>query len=774
MNQALGNTGWTLKYCETFYEADGVTEKIRSLKSENKRGAYALIADICKLSNARPVFDGDDKSVTVVSLNRYDSMMELNFGKNLSSVERKEDAANVVTRLYVEGEYSDNGYVGIDDVNPTGLPFLLNFDYFRELGIFTATHEQALADYLRDIQTAKAASSAAITQLLRLENQLNELWGQIDYVLYVFDGSHVTRTILGGDATEGDAAQGEDDTLALLFPDGTHRYQTGWVIGEPVDYVMKFLQKAAARIGGKEVAVEAKEKSIESLKSEYDKTTDEAKKADILVQIAALRESIAALYEGTETDTGLYALMRSAVLLAVQHDDVRLTYQASLSSQQEIENAFALAMGDMLIDGYWSNTNYAPGQEELLYNEACEVMAQLSKPAVTYTTAIQNLSCVSGYEIERFQISQLLRIWDEALALNDQAYISKLVERLDAPEKDSVTITNDLTSLGSVSFDNIISQITGIAENVRNKKALYDRAQAIGSNGSIPAQRLEGMIDVLKTRLSSAVSNWYTDADGNLILESVNGASAMKLCGEGFMIASSRTDDGAWDWRTFGTGEGFTADMLITGFLSADRIRANSITANKLAADVGETLDLSSNMGINLRVQGINANIDRLHAAAVSNVQVLYALGSSSSTAPIGGWSAEAPDWADGMFMWQKTVTTYANGTTDESDPTCLTGTAGEAATTLRIDSSRGTVFKNSNVSTVLSAVIYHGSQRITDITALRNTYGAGAYLQWSWQRMGEDRYGVISADDARLSQNGFQFTLSAADVDTKVTFMCE
>ncbi len=763
-----------LRFCETFYEADGMTEKVRSLKSENKRGAYALIADICKLFNARPVFDGDDKSVTVVSLNRYDSMMELNFGKNLSSVKRKEDAANVVTRLYVEGEYGDNGYVGIDDVNPTGLPYLLNFDYFRELGIFTATHEQALTDYLRDIQTAKAASSAAISQLLCLENQLNELWGQIDYVLYVFDGSHVTHTILGGDATESDAAQGEDDILALLLPDGTHRYQTGWVIGEPVDYVVKFIHKAAAKIGGKEVAVEAKEKSIESLQSEYDKTTDEAKKADILAQIAALREGITALYEGTETDTGLYALMRSAVLLAVQHDDVRLTYQASLSSQQEIENTFAAAMGDMLIDGYWSNTNYALGQEELLYNEACEVMAQLSKPTVTYATTIQNLSCVSGYELERFQIGQLLRIWDEALSLNDQAYISKLVERLDAPEKDSVTITNDLTSLGSVSLDSIISQITGIAENVRNKKALYDRAQAIGSNGSIPAQRLEGMIDVLKTRLSSAVSNWYTDADGNLILESVNGSSAMKLCGEGFMIASSRTDDGAWDWRTFGTGEGFTADMLITGFLSADRIRANSITANKLASDVGASLDLSSNVGINLRVEGINANIDRLRAAAVSNVQVLYALGSSSSTPPVGGWSAEAPDWVDGMFMWQKTVTTYATGTTDESDPTCLTGASGEAATTLRIDSSRGTVFKNSSVSTVLSAVIYHGSQRITNITDLRSVFGVSAYLQWSWQRMGEDRYGVISADDARLSQNGFQFTLSAADVDTKVTFVCE
>ena len=165
-----------------------------------------------------------------------------------------------------------------------------------------------------------------------------------------------------------------------------------------------------------------------------------------------------------------------------------------------------------------------------------------------------------------------------------------------------------MSSIGGLSLDGVIARITGIAEVLNQKKALYDRSKAISNDGSIPAQRLEGMIDVLKTRLSSSISNWYTDENGNLILESVNGTSAMQLCGEGFMIASAKTDDGKWDWRTFGTGEGFTADLIVTGFLSADRIQAGTITANHLAADVGQSLDLSSNTSIKMTVESAVVN----------------------------------------------------------------------------------------------------------------------------------------------------------------------
>ena len=101
-------------------------------------------------------------------------------------------------------------------------------------------------------------------------------------------------------------------------------------------------------------------------------------------------------------------------------------------------------------------------------------------------------------------------------------------------------------------------------------------------------------------------------------------------------------------------------------------------------------------------------------------------------------------------------------------------GPAGEDAAVLRIDSSRGTVFKNNQVSTVLNVTIYVGSDRITNITQLHERFGSGAYLQWYWQRSGDSDYGIIISTDSKLSNDGFTLTLTPADVDVKVTFRCE
>ncbi len=175
--------------------------------------------------------------------------------------------------------------------------------------------------------------------------------------------------------------------------------------------------------------------------------------------------------------------------------------------------------------------------------------------------------------------------------------------------------------------------------------------------------------------------------------------------------------------------------------------------------------------------KSVTTVLEETQEAAVARVAERYYLSTSDKTLSGGEWTNDVPERTADCYIWRKTVTTYISGETEESEPVCLSGTQGadgEDAVTLRIDSSRGTVFKNNTVSTVLSVVIYYGAQRITDRAALTAAFGTGVSLEWSWQRMGEDSFGVISAADTRLSNDGFMFTLSAADVDSKVVFQCK
>lgn len=237
--------------------------------------------------------------------------MELNFGKNLTSVTRKENTENIVTRLYVEGEYGDYGYVGIDDVNPTGLPFLFNFEYYKQIGAFQQEHQDALDRYLTDMTVVRAEGMLHAADALALETELIKLWGQIDYVVYVLTSGNVTRRITGGGVAAEQVTLQAGDELVVLKPGGKHERRTVTVDDPtflPDDcFAVKFLYKATGVIGGKEVAVEAKEILLEKYRAQWATDMTEAKREQLRKQIGDTEAAIQELYEGNAESEGLYA-----------------------------------------------------------------------------------------------------------------------------------------------------------------------------------------------------------------------------------------------------------------------------------------------------------------------------------------------------------------------------------------------------------------------------------------------------------------------------------
>ena len=347
----------------------------------------------------------------------------------------------------------------------------------------------------------------------------------------------------------------EGDVVTILQSDGKYRESAALSGGDvgllsTDEYVIKFITRPSALIGAKEVAVEAKEKLIKNLQNRITETTTEERKADINNQIDKYLQEIQEIYEGNEEAVGLYALMREAADLCLELRNIYYDKEGSVTVQEEIEAEFIAAMGDMLKEGYWNNGNYALGQEQFLYEDAEDMMHLMAWPQVKYQVARVGLAGLFGYKNTDLDINMKVRLYDPDLDVNDIVFISGITMYLDNPKDDTVTLSNEDITLTGVTLDSLLSRMTRLADLIDQKNALYSRAEAITQNGSIYMTRLEGTINVLKNRLSSSVSSWYTDENGNIIFEATTGKSAMMLTGDGFMIANGKLEDGSWNWRT--------------------------------------------------------------------------------------------------------------------------------------------------------------------------------------------------------------------------------
>lgn len=218
--------------------------------------------------------------------------------------------------------------------------------------------------------------------------------------------------------------------------------------------------------------------------------------------------------------------------------------------------------------------------------------------------------------------------------------------------------------------------------------------------------------------------------------------------------------------------DGMTTEAEQTDYnsLNGQVIKAKSITATKISVDDLVAFDATIG-GFNITedsiYSGVKSSIDNTTRGIYLDKTGQIAIGDSNNFIKYFKDS-------DGNYKLSISAKSIEMSTSSKNLEDTLEELKDNVSTVLRIESSRGTVFKNNEVSTVLSAVIYRGSKRITDMIALRQEMGLSARLEWSWQRMDEDTFGTIVSTDERIGNEGFTFTLSPEDVDTKITFMCQ
>lgn len=116
-----------------------------------------------------------------------------------------------------------------------------------------------------------------------------------------------------------------------------------------------------------------------------------------------------------------------------------------------------------------------------------------------------------------------------------------------------------------------------------------------------------------------------------------------------------------------------TADKF-TWLVKSGTNETNFTLTSRTAELVSEQINLK---GL-VTFSGLSGDTQAKINGNVVKVDVMYALGTSTTIAPTSGWKTTAPQWTSGKYMWQKTVITYVDNSTKESTPTCISGSQGQ------------------------------------------------------------------------------------------------
>lgn len=364
------------------------------------------------------------------------------------------------------------------------------------------------------------------------------------------------------------------------------------------------------------------------------------------------------------------------------------------------------------------------------------------------------------------------------------------------------TLTSHKASIDDLTADNVTINSTLNAHKANIDDLTADNATI---KGNLTAA--EANIEDLKAKKLSA-----TDADlkyANIDFTNINQAAVEKIFSDSGIIKDLIVSEGKITGELVGVtikgdlieGNTIVADKLVVkgsnglyyklntdgvtteseqteyNSLNGTVIQAKSITATKIAVDdlvaFGATIG-GFNITKSSIYSGVKSSVDNTTRGIYMDNEGQIAFGDGSNYLKYykdtdGSYKLAISARSIEMGASSKNVEEAINDVKADID-----NVRDEITTLLRIESSRGTVFKSDKVATVLSVVLYHGKQRITDSATMKQVFGDKAYLQWKWQRLDDESFGVISSSDSRFGDNGFTFTLSPDDVDTKITFMCE
>ena len=196
-----------------------------------------------------------------------------------------------------------------------------------------------------------------------------------------------------------------------------------------------------------------------------------------------------------------------------------------------------------------------------------------SKPQISYELKVEDLSKYSGFEFEGVGLGDDVIVKDKELNLTVYTRIIKIIDSPFDNSDTEITLGNYIKDISNkfLEYENLRKSIE--SRNISIGEEIYKLAK------STEQGFLKSLVDRLNTELNATGGYVYFEQGKGIIILNApkegNPTQAITLKGGTIAIANKKKANGDWDWTTFGTGNGFTASVIVAGILRGGKVRWN-------------------------------------------------------------------------------------------------------------------------------------------------------------------------------------------------------
>ena len=498
-----------------------------------------------------------DKKVEFKQYIGKDNHVGFKYGINLNSIQRNINSDQIVTKIIVKdnsNEYAKNGACSISraDDSPTKENFLFNFDYYIKQGLLS------YSEITNDLYLNAS-------QYLNYYNRLRKLNAENQSIIET--QAEIRKAILVAESN--------------LTVYQTSREEALKDYNEELADLKQYL-KLSATASNEEVITEAKER-IE-LDKDNNETYSDLTAESRLMKVNMLKtkyNNYLKLEQNTRLELGIdeegNITENPGELEGLKHKELNLSKQfnRNLAEKALLNKKFYEKYSRFIQEGSWISDEYM--DDNLYYFDAEGVLYTSSRPQISYTINVLDLSPLEGYEVYSYQIGDKTYIEDteffgwkivdyRKVPAKEEVIVSEYVMYFDNPEQNVITVQNYKTQ-----FEDLYQRITATTNSLQFHSGEYGRAASVvQSDGTIESGALQNSLLTTSYILENAKNQSVVWDDTGITTTNLSNANEIVRITSGAIAISN---NGGETWSSAITGYGINANYIAAGSIDVSKVR---------------------------------------------------------------------------------------------------------------------------------------------------------------------------------------------------------